>query len=91
MARRRGETAIRMPDTERERETGCRQREMNDGGERKNELNKPNSVWHCCPYRLIFETNCRYVSNFLRFGTVDEGLFLCLVCQMYQIFGIWHI
>ena len=38
------EGVARMPDRESER---CKQREMHlIGGERKNELNKPNSVWH---------------------------------------------
>ena len=29
--------------------------------------------------------------NFSTFSTPDEGPFLCLVCQICQIFGIWHI
>ena len=34
---------------------------------------------------------CSMSQNFETFSTADEGLFLCLVCQMCQIFGIWHI
>ena len=29
--------------------------------------------------------------NFETFSTPDESPILCLVCQMCQIFGIWHI
>lgn len=52
MARRCGETAWRDGDEnprhkerKRERFVADRERQM-IGGERKNELNKPNSVWH---------------------------------------------
>ena len=31
---------------------------------------------------------CSMFQNFETFSTVDEGLFLCLVCQMCQIFDI---
>ena len=33
---------------------------------------------------------CSHVAKIIRFGTSDKGGFLCLVCQMCQIFGIWH-
>ena len=47
VVRWRGETAMRMPERERERERCVvdGERQM-IGGERKNELNKLNSVWH---------------------------------------------
>ena len=31
---------------------------------------------------------CSMFYNFSTFSILDEGLFLCLVCQMCQIFGI---
>ena len=43
VARQCGETTMRMPD--RERCVVDEERQM-IGEERKNELNKPNSVWH---------------------------------------------
>ena len=49
MARGRGENSRTERARDVDGETSDRRRE-------KKELNKPNSVWHLSPYRLIFET-----------------------------------
>ena len=72
-------------ETSEEREKAMLQTERNVlGGERKN-------------YRIVVRTlsylraYCSMSHNFETFHTSYEGLFLYLVCQMCQIFGIWHI
>ena len=37
------------------RELRCREREREREYMRENPLNKKKKIWHCCPYRLIFE------------------------------------
>ena len=34
---------------------------------------------------------CSMLQKFDTFSTSNKAPFLCLVCQMCQIFGIWHI
>ena len=34
---------------------------------------------------------CNMLQKFDTFSTSNKAPFLCLVCQMCQIFGIWHI
>ena len=43
---------------------------------------KPNSNGIVVRTVSYLRRYCRHVPNFLRFRTTDEGLFLCLVCQM---------
>ena len=69
-----------------------REREMHlIGGERKNELNKPTVFGIDVRTVSYLRRYCSHVSNFLRFGRADEGWLLSLVCQICQIFDIWHI
>ena len=56
--------------------------------ENKKTLNKNGIAVHTLSYSRAY---CSMSQNFKTFNTANEGLFLCLVCQMYQIFGIWHI
>ena len=53
--------------------------------ENKKTLNK-NSI----PIRMLsyLRAYCSMSQNFEAFSTPDKGLFLCLMCQMCQIFGI---
>ena len=75
---------------ERDLEQTEREETESDGEikENKKTLNQKGIVVRTLSYLRAY---CSMSQNFETFNTVDKGLFLCLVCQMCQIFGIWHI
>ena len=65
-----------------------RKEESDERGERKE--NKKTLNKNSIPIRMLsyLRAYCSMSQNFETFSTPDEGLFLCLMCQMCQIFGI---
>ena len=65
--------------------------EIESDGERKENKKILNQNGIAIRMLSYLRAYCSMSQNFETFSTADEGLFLCLVCQMCQIFGIWHI
>ena len=65
-----------------------RKEESDERGERKE--NKKTLNKNSIPIRMLSYLRAYYSmsQNFETFSTPDEGLFLCLMCQICQIFGI---
>ena len=68
-----------------------RKEESDERGERKENKKILNTYGISVRTLSYLRAYCSMSQNFETFSTPDEGLFLCLVCQMCQIFGIWHI
>ena len=79
-----------MSKDERDLKRTEREEIESDGEKKENKktLNQNGIAVHTLSYLRVY---CSMSQNFETFNTADEGQFLCLVCQMCQIFGIWHI
>ena len=65
-----------------------RKEESDERGERKE--NKKTLNKNSIPIRMLsyLRAYCSMSQNFETFSILVEGLFLCLMCQICQIFGI---
>ena len=70
-----------------------RKEESDERGERKRKENKKTLNKNSIPIRTLSYLRAHYSmsQNFKTFSTPYESPFLCLMCQMCQIFDIWHI